>query len=165
MKYFILSGRFSGVITCIFFCMIFFSCQKESQDDYPFPSVVTIKLNEGSVFDATENQIISLDTNEFTMDFKIVSLINTLCPEGATCIMHGSAFLKIKSIMQDASGDTLSLQYPSIGNSIDFTDSDSVYFNYRNKRYLIRLLRVRKVFNDERKTNTRSIIDMEIKDM
>ena len=73
--------------------------------------------------------------------------------------MHGSAILKIKSIMQDASGDTLSLQYPSIGNSIDFTDSDSVYFNYRNKRYLIRLLQVSKVFNDERNTNTRSTND------
>jgi hypothetical protein len=137
-------------IVLVYYCLIIASCEKES-----YPSVINLDLGQSVIFDATEEQIIRVDANSFKIEFEIVSIINSLCPEGVMCFMMGNAILTVDPIFN--MNDLITLSYPSNENI-----SDSVQFTFENQNYIIQLLSVKKEFYNKRKTKTKSVVELKI---
>ena len=138
------------VFKLAFSCLVFATCSKD-----PFPSTINLVLGKSAIFDATEDQIIKVDDNNLKLEVEIVSIDNTLCPEGSRCVSMGSAIIGFKLI--NNFHELITLSFPN--NDVI---SDSVNFSINNQEYYIKLSNVRKVFTNERKTKTKSIIELKI---
>jgi hypothetical protein len=141
---------FTGrIIKVVFFCL-FASCSKD-----PLPSTITVDLGQNVTFDATEEQIVRIDADSLNIEFEIVSIENTLCPEGSRCVFMGSAILGFKLI--NNIHELITLSFPS--NEII---TDSAQFSINANQYYIKLQSVKKVYYNDRKTKTKTIVDLKI---